>query len=219
MKTFKIIILLGKSGCGKGTQAKLLKEKFNYEYIGSGDLLRKRALKKDFTGKKISEIFDKGGLIPVPVISKLWLEKVEELKNKKVLKGIIMDGNPRKILEAHLIDELFEYYEWSNIKAFLINISNKEATNRLLKRRMCKKCKEIIPYVGVFKKLKKCHKCQGPLINRSDDTKKSVQKRLEWFKKDVQPIVNYYRKKGFLVKINGEQSIENVFKDILKCLK
>ncbi|MDD5606309.1 MAG: nucleoside monophosphate kinase [Candidatus Pacebacteria bacterium] len=217
MKTFKIIILLGKSGSGKGTQAKLLKEKFNLEYIGSGDLLRKRAQKKDFTGKKILEIFNKGGLIPTPVILKLWLEKIEELKNKKNLRGIIMDGNPRKILEAYLIDEVFTYYEWSNkVKAILVDISDKEATNRLLKRRICKKCKEIIPYVGEFKLLKKCHKCGGSLINRSDDTKKSVQKRLAWFKKDVQPIINYYKKKRILVEINGEKNIEDVFKDVLK---
>ncbi len=220
MKAFKIIILLGKSGSGKGTQAKLLKEKFNLAYIGSGDLLRERAKKKDFTGKKISEIFNKGGLIPTPVILKLWLEKIEELRNLKNLKGIIMDGNPRKILEAYLIDEVFEYYGWDkNVKAILVDISNKEAKDRLLKRRICQKCQEIIPFIGEFKTMKKCFKCQGPLVLRSDDTEKSVEKRLDWFKKDVQPIINYYKKKGILLKINGEQKIEEVFKDILLCLK
>ncbi len=215
----KIIILLGKSGSGKGTQAAFLKEKFNLEYIGSGDLLRERAKKKDFTGKKITEIFNKGGLIPTPIILKLWLDKIEKLRNKKNLKGIIMDGNPRKILEAYLIDEVFEYYGWDKkVQAILIHISDKEATDRLLKRRVCRDCKEIIPFVGEFKKLKKCFKCQGPLVYRSDDTKKSVEKRLAWFKKDVEPIVRHYKKKGVLIKINGDQSIERVTKDILKNL-
>lgn len=212
----KIIILLGKSGCGKGTQAKLLQKEFDFDYIGSGDLLRKRAEKEDFTGKKLKEIFNSGGLVPTPVILKLWLDKVEQLKEKKDLKGIIMDGNPRKIFEAYLMDEVFEYYGWEkNIQAILIDISDQEAMDRLLKRRMCQDCSKIIPFVGEFKEMKECPDCQGSLIVRSDDTKESVQQRLAWFKKDVQPIIDYYEKKNILTKINGEQSIEKVSEDIL----
>lgn len=221
MKHFKkhplIIILLGKSGCGKGTQAELLRKKFGLDYIGSGDLLRARGKKKDFTGKKITEVIVKGGLIPTPAILKLWLDKVEELKNKKNLKGFVMDGNPRKILEAYLIDEALEWYGWDkNVKIILVDISDKEAIWRLTKRRICRECKEIIPFVGNFKTVKKCPKCGGELDQRADDTVGSAKKRLAWFKKDVWPIVNYYRKNSRLIKINGEQPIEKVFEDILK---
>lgn len=216
----QIVIFLGKSGSGKGTQAKLLQKKLGLDYIGSGDLLRARGKKGDFTGKKIAKILVKGRLIPTPTIFKLWLDKTEELKNKKKLKGFIMDGNPRKIMEAYLIDEALEFYEWDkNVKILLIHISNKEAIWRLTKRRICKKCKKIIPFVGQFRKIKKCPKCGGQLIGRSDDTIKAVKNRLKWFKTEVQPIINYYRKTGRLIKINGEQSIENVFKDILKAIK
>ena len=134
----KIIILLGKSGSGKGTQAELLQEKFNLDYIGSGDLLRGRAKKDDFTGKNLGKVLNSGKLAPTAVILKLWLDKAEQLKNKKNLKGFIMDGNPRKILEAYLIDEALDWYEW-NVRIFLIDISNKEAVWRLTKRRVCKK--------------------------------------------------------------------------------
>ena len=131
---------MGKSGSGKGTQADLLVEKFGFEYIGSGDLLRTRAKKNDFTGKKIARVLKKGKLILTPVIFKLWLDVVEGLKNKKNLKGFVMDGNPRKIREAYLIDELFEWYDWKDkAKALLIDISDKEALNRLTKRRICQK--------------------------------------------------------------------------------
>lgn len=216
----KIFILLGKSGCGKGTQAKLLQEKFALDYIGSGDLLRERAQKKDFVGRKIAELLLSGKLIPMPAIFKLWLDKTEKLKEKKNFKGFAMDGNPRRISEAYLIDEAFDFYEWGkNVKAILVDISDKEAVLRLTKRRICKKCKELIPFVGHFRDLKKCHKCSGELVNRSDDTINSVRKRLKWFKTDVQPVVDYYKKTGRLVKINGEQSIEDVFKSILKALK
>jgi len=216
----QIVIFLGKSGSGKGTQAKLLQKKLGLDYIGSGDLLRARTKKKDFTGKKIAKILAKGKLIPMPAIFKLWLDKTEELKNKKKLKGFIMDGNPRRIMEAYLIDQALDFYEWDkNVKILLIHISNKEAIWRLTKRRICKDCKKIIPFVGQFRKIKKCPKCGGKLIQRGDDTIKAVKNRLKWFKVEVQPIINYYRKTGRLIKINGEQSIEDVFKDILKVVK
>lgn len=215
-----IIILLGKSGSGKGTQAELLQKKFSLDYIGSGDMLRARSKKNDFSGRKISQLLKRGDLIPTPVIFKLWLDRIEGLKNKKKLKGFVMDGNPRKIKEAYLIDEAFEFYEWyKNVKIFLVDISNKEAVWRLTKRRICKNCKEIIPFVGKFRKIQNCHKCGGELIQRSDDAVESAKNRLQWFKKEVQPIVNYYRKAGRLIRIDGEQPIENVFSDILKHLK
>lgn len=220
MKKPLIILLFGKSGSGKGTQSDLLMKKLGLEYIGSGDLLRARKNKKDFTENKITQVIKKGGLIPTPVIFKLWVDKVEELKNKKNLKGFIIDGSPRKIFEAYLIDELLQWYEWDKkLRLILVDISNKESIWRLTKRRQCKKCKEIIPFIGEFRKIKNCPKCGGELIRRLDDTAEAVEKRLKWFKTDVQPIINYYRKTGRLIKINGEQSIENVFKDILKSLR
>lgn len=215
-----IIIFLGKPGSGKGTQAELLGKKLGLDYVGSGDLLRERKKKKDFNGRKIAKVIDKGGLVPTPVVFKLWLDKFEELKEKKNLKGFVIDGSPRKILEAYLIDEALEWYEWDkNVKIMLIDISDKEAIWRLTKRRICQKCKEIIPYVGEFKNVKKCPKCGGQLIRRPDDTISGVKKRLSWFRTEVQPVINYYRKTNRLIKINGEQSIEDVFKEILKKLK
>lgn len=211
----KVFILLGKSGSGKGTQAELLQEKFKLDYIGSGDLLRARAKKKDYTGKNLGKVLNGGKLAPTAVILKLWLDEAEKLKNKKNLKGLIMDGNPRKILEAKLIDEALDWYEW-NAKVFLIDISNKEATWRLTKRRICKKCKNILPFVGEFRKMKECPECKGQLVTRKDDNISSVKKRLDWFKKEVHPIIDYYKKEGKLIKINGEQPIDKVFRDILK---
>jgi len=216
----KVIILLGRPGSGKGTQAELLAKKFKLEYIGSGDLLRKAAKRNDFTGKKIKETIDKGFLVPTPVIFKLWLDKFEELKKEKNLKGIIIDGSPRKILEAYLIDDALDWYGWKdNLKIFLIDISSKEAVNRLTKRRICKKCGKIIPYIGEYKKIKKCPVCGGELVQRADDSLSSIKRRLELFNKEVMKVIRYYQKEKRLIKINGEQSIEDVFKEILKYLK
>ena len=123
-------------------------------------------------------------------------------------------------MEAILIDQAFEWYEWDkNVKVILVDISDQEAIWRLTKRRMCQDCKMLIPFVGEFRKLTKCPKCGGKLITRADDTVKSAKNRLKWFRTDVQPIINYYKKSGRLVKVNGERSIGNVFKDILKVIK
>src|SRR6056297_3412351 len=95
----QVISILGAPGAGKGTQADFLVKNFNLEYIGSGEMLRKRKKKDDFTGNKIAKIIDKGGLLPSFVPSFLWMKRFEEIKNKKDIKGILMDGSPRKLNE------------------------------------------------------------------------------------------------------------------------
>lgn len=215
-----LIILLGPPGSGKGTQAKLLVKKFGLEYFGSGDSLRARQKLDDFTGKKLKKVMRKGELVPSFIISKLWIDKLGKFKKKIRLNGFAIDGSPRKMLEAKLFDEAMRWYEWQKrAKVILIDISRKESLNRLTKRRICKKCGRLIPWLGALKKLKKCDKCAGPLITRQDDRPGAIKKRLEEFKNEVMPVINYYKKQGKLIKINGEQSIKRVFKDILKALK
>lgn len=214
-----IIILLGKSGSGKGSQAELLCKKLGFEYIGSGDLLRERARIDDFVGNKIVQLFKTGDLFPTPVIFKLWLDRVGELKKKKNLKGVVLDGNPRKISEAYLIEETLQFFEWDkNIKSFLIDISDKEATRRILSRRVCEGCKKNFIFTEKSNENDRCPDCGGKLISRSDDSPESVKKRLQWFRSHVYPIINHYEKKGQLIRVNGEQSIEGVFDDIKKSL-
>jgi len=219
MKKPLIIIILGAQGSGKGTQTKFLMEKFGLEYIGSGDLLRARRKKKDFTGIKTGQVIDAGIRIHTPVIFKLWMDKMEEFKNKPRFKGLIMDGSPRTVMEAEMFELALDWYGWhKNKKVIYIDISLKEAIWRLTKRRMCKKCGRIMPFVGEFRKMKRCDKCGGELYTRKDDNEKAIRKRLGWYQKEVMPVINYYKKRGELIKINGEQPIEKVFKDILKAL-
>lgn len=113
---------------------------------------------------------------------------VNELKKIDFSKGIILDGASRRLEEAKLLDKVFEWLERPNLKVLLIDISRKEAIRRLLKR------------------------------GRKDDTRYAINKRLDWFDKDVMPSVRYYKKTGRLIRINGEQSVEGVFNEILKKL-
>jgi len=222
MKHFKepkIIIIIGPPGSGKGTQAKLLGKKFKLECFGSGDALRQRQKVGDFTAKNLTKVMGSGALVPSFIISKLWMDELERLKQKKRLNGFILDGSPRKIAEARLLDEAMDWYEWrKNMKVVFLKISRKESFNRLIKRMQCKSCGRIIPWVGEFRKLKKCDRCGGKLVIRPDDNLEAIKKRLEEFKTEVILVINYYKKQGKLIEINGEQSIKNVFDDILKSL-
>lgn len=189
-RAFKFIALLGKPGSGKGTQAELLEKKFPFEHISTGELLRKRAKKHDFIAKRLREIMETGGLVPTPSVFQLWMPKLEHLRKQKKFQGLVFDGSPRKLYEAQMLDELLQLYDWDrNFKILHLVISDKEALRRLLKR------------------------------GRSDDDKKDILYRLRVFKKEVLPALSYYKKKGEVVEINGEQSIENVHKEILRKLK
>lgn len=216
-KTPLAIIILGPPGSGKGTQTGLLQEHLGLEYIGGGQLLRERKKQKDFTGKKIADTIDKGKLVSTPIVFKLWIDRFEELKSKKELKGFIIDGSPRKILEAQLIDEALEWYEWNkNIKIILLKISSKEVFNRLTRRKECKNCKKIFSWTDELKKKKVCDQCGGELITRADDNKRSIRKRLEEYKKETTKVIRYYKKQKRLIEINGEQSVEKVFQEIME---
>ena len=189
MKDFKVIILMGRSGCGKGTQAKLLQKKFGFDYLSSGDLLRARTKIDDFSGQKLKKVMSQGNLAPTFLISYIWSEKIREIKNKPNLKGLIIDGSPRSLLEAELTSDIFEWYEWSDIKVILLDISDEEAFNRLTKRQ------------------------------RFDDKIEAIRSRLDFYKNDVQPTIDYYEKQGRLIKVNGQQSIEEVHQEIWSQLK
>lgn len=215
-----VIILLGAPGSGKGTQARALQKKFNLKYIGSGDLLRGRMKKNDYTGRKIKQVINSGKIMSTPVIFNIWMNLLEQFKKDSKIKGIIFDGSPRTLPEAEMLDMTLDWYEWLKYKKVIfVDVSSKEVINRLAKRRICLKCGRIIPYIGDFKKLKSCDKCGGKLVRRADDDIKGIKERLRWFKTDVVPAINYYKRKKEIIRINGEQSIKGVEKDILRSIR
>lgn len=187
---FSIISIVGRSGSGKGTQTKLLQEKTGFKAIRTGDLLRKRAQKQDAIGKMVRRALDHGDLIPTPVVFSLWVPLLEKIKNEGGVKGIIFDGNPRKLYEAQMLEELFQMFGWEDkSRACYLRVSEKEIMTRLLQR------------------------------NRGDDTVEAIKGRLAYFPREVKPMLSYYRKKKMLIEVDGEQSVENVHKEILRKLK
>jgi adenylate kinase len=213
-------IVLGPQGCGKGTQAKLLLKYFKNLYnIASGDLYRRLSATDSDTGRRVKKIVDSGGLSYGDIATMLWMHEIAfKVKENQ---GILADGFPRRLGEAHnLLDFLKFLKRDKNTLIILLQISEKEAISRLAKRRICKKCGQLIPWLGRYKTITKCDKCNGELEIRTDDDANGIRKRLSWYRQSAVPALNYLKKQGLpLLKINGEQSIENVFKDVLKAIK
>ncbi len=218
MPNNKIIILFGRSGCGKGTQAELLIKEFGFEYISSGDLIRQRKEKKDFTGKQMEKILARGDRVPTAVFYRIWSQRIAQLKKKIDNQGLVVDGSPRSLIEAKLMDELFSWYRWEQVYPVLLEISHQEAFDRLTKRRICQKCGHLIPWLGHFKDLKVCDQCGGELVNRPDDKPEAIKARLTYYQKDVEPVVEDYQNQARLIRVNGEQSIEDVYQELKKAL-
>ncbi|MEF8847249.1 MAG: nucleoside monophosphate kinase [Candidatus Paceibacterota bacterium] len=214
----KVIVLLGPPGSGKGTQADRLQEELDLEYLGTGNLLRDRKEKDDFTGNKIAQVMDKGNRVPTPVVFKIWMEKLEEFKHDS-LKGFIIDGSPRTVREAKMLEEALDWYNWEDKRIIFIDVSQEESTERLLHRRICKDCGEIYPYTKKYRDMNKCEECGGELFTREDDDEEGIEQRWDWYRKEVEPVIDYYEEKGLLKRVDGEQSIEDVYEDVLEAAK
>lgn len=184
-----IVSLIGRPGCGKGTQIDRIIEKTDWKPLQTGELLRKRAKKDDFLGNEIEEIMMEGELIPTSLVLHFWMPELIDIKKKSSEEGIIFDGNPRKLIEARLLEEIFEMFDWlEDFQPVHIDISPEEAKRRLLDR------------------------------GRADDSKEEIEKRLEWFETEVVPVLDYYRDKGNLIRIDGEQTRDEVQQDIFQAL-
>jgi adenylate kinase len=212
-------VLIGRSGCGKGTQVELLTERFgNFCHISTGDLFRDLAKQGTDTALKVQKILKEGGLPFDDLATTLWMHEIAY--KVKEDQGIMADGFPRRLNEAKSLDRFLEFLERNeNTFYILIDISRQEAFDRLIKRRICKQCGELIPWVGDFKKLTSCPKCQGELMARFDDTPEAINNRLDYYEERVSQVIDYYKEQGKLIVVNGEQPIEDVFKDILKAIK
>jgi adenylate kinase len=198
------LIFMGVQGSGKGTQAKIISKKLGLTHISTGDLLRNA---KGNLKEKIDSYINKGNLVP----DELMLEILEEkLKNCK--KGFILDGFPRNIKQAEMLNKIIKID-----KIIEIAISDKEAIERIGGRRNCPKCGKIY---NLYKSPKPkedniCDECKIKLVQRADDNIEAVKKRINIYHKETEPIIKIYPH----IRINGEQNIEKASEEILKILQ
>ena len=208
------IIFLGRSGSGKGTQAELLMKKFALANIDTGDILRKLTKRSDKFGKTVLKTISHGKLVPIWLVIYCWLDQLLKISSKK---GVIMEGSPRQLEEAKTLEEVFSWLGRENFKVVYLQTSAKEVTQRLLTRRICSKCGKEFS-LNFTPNLKKCSSCGGKLIRRKDDYPKAIKNRMLFFQKKILPVINYFRKKKIVVEVNGEGSVKEINKIILKKL-
>jgi len=204
------IVLMGKTGSGKGTYAQMLEEELKILKISTGDLLREEKKKRTKLGLEIKKYVDKGLLVPDKIIIKLFRKRLSRCKG-----GFILDGFPRNMSQVESLEQITKID-----RVIYITSSDKIVIERLAGRRQCKKCGRVYHIKNILPKVKgKCDICGGKLYIRTDETKEVIKKRLATYKKETKPVIDYYRKKGLLVKINGEGAAKEVFEDIRKLFK
>jgi adenylate kinase len=207
-----IIILLGPPGCGKGTQAQKISEKYNIPHIATGDMFREAIGRQTPVGLKAKEFIDKGELVPDEIVIEIVKQRIKmpDCKN-----GFMLDGFPRTVRQAQSLEDA-----GVDVDAVLFfECSEDVIIERLSLRRVCKSCganfhmKFLSP-----KKEGVCDRCGGILIQRSDDTPDVIRERLAVYNKQTAPLIEFYKTKGNFHTINAALSVSEVFASILSKL-
>ncbi len=212
-RTVLNVNLLGTYGSGKGTQAELLARAFGLVHIVPGDLFKDEIRRRTKIGRQMESAVRAG---------KLVLDSVWEIINTRALnkvpatRGVVYDGTPRNVSQKKLFDVLVQKFGRKPIN-ILIDVSEKEAFVRLLKRKICSGCGD--KPIGKNLSALACHKCGGKIVVRYDDRPEIIKKRLGIFKKEVVPVIKGYARAQQLYKVNGEQSPTAVQRDIRSVLK
>ena len=205
------LIFLGPPGAGKGTLAALVSKEYEIPQISTGDIFRDAIKRETELGKKVKEIVGRGDLVPDELTVSLVRER---LGQPDAAGGYILDGFPRTIPQA---TSLGEFQAMDAVVNF--SISDEIVVGRLSGREVCKSCGAIYHVKNMPSKVKGvCDKCGGQLYTRPDDTIESITNRLEVYKKQTEPLVDYYREKRLLRDIDSSKSPEDTLVQIRKAL-
>ena len=210
------LVLLGAPGAGKGTQAKMLLEKYTIPQISTGDILRKAVADGTPLGKEAKVIMDQGGLVSDKIVLGLVEERV---KQPDCQGGFILDGFPRNTAQAEALDTMLSDMKMPLTVALAVDVDQSELLKRLTGRRTCKDCQQMY---NIFftppKSDSKCDKCGGDLFQRDDDKEETIKKRLEVYNQQTAPLIDYYSRKNIMKSVQGTGSIEDIFTKVTAAL-
>ncbi|MED4402180.1 adenylate kinase [Metabacillus fastidiosus] len=211
------LVLMGLPGAGKGTQAERIVESYEIPHISTGDMFRAAIKEETELGLQAKSFMDKGELVPDEVTIGIVRER---LGKNDCEKGFLLDGFPRTVAQADALEGILEDLDKKIDYVINIDVNKDILMDRLTGRRICKQCGSTYHLVfnppavdGV------CDKCGGELYQRADDNEETVANRLEVNLKQTEPLLSFYREKGYLKNINGEQDIHKVFEDVKKLLE
>ncbi len=211
------IVMLGAPGAGKGTQAKMIAEKFGLPHISTGDIFRANIKGGTELGKKAKAYMDAGQLVPDELTVEILLDRV---KADDCANGYVLDGFPRTIPQAEVLSETLAKTGEKIDYAIDVDVPDSNIVKRMSGRRSCPKCGasyhiEFIPP----KKEGICDNCGSELIMRADDKPETVQNRLSVYHQQTQPLIDFYAKQGALRTVDGTKNMKEVFQEISKILE
>ncbi len=212
----KFVILIGPPASGKGTQATRLCHMLNVPHIASGDLFREHLKNKTELGLKAGVYMERGELVPDEITIGMVMER---LSRPDCAEGALLDGFPRTVAQAEALDHMLASQGHRIALVLYITAPDPVLIERVSGRRICRTCGES--YHIKFNPPEKpgvCDKDGGELYQRDDDKEETVRKRLQVYRQQTDPLVEYYRRKGILVEINGDQPIETVTAELYAAL-
>ncbi len=211
------ILIFGPPGVGKGTQAKIISKKFNIPHISTGDILREAVRKGTKLGLKAKEIMNHGDLVPDDIMGSLIKDVLE---SDKCDKGFILDGFPRTVHQAEVLNEIFDDLGFGEPCLIKLISDDKVMIKRLSSRRNCSNCHSIVN-LNDIKDESVCPACgsKDTLFKRKDDDEKVIRKRLDVYKAQTTPVIEYYIGCCNLIIIQADKRIEEVTAEILEALE
>ncbi|MDB4939995.1 MAG: adenylate kinase [Candidatus Doudnabacteria bacterium] len=214
MNTPRTLIFIGPQASGKGTQAKLLAQKINGLYIGTGSMFRKIAKEDTEFGRYIKEVLDSGALVSDKDVEEMLRENLDSTSDEQ---RVIFDGVPRRLSQAEFLVNYMKSLGKDDIATFYIKLSREEAISRMSARRVCVAC-DAAHKIADPENIKDCIKCGGKLVQRADDMPEAIQKRLDIYYHDTLPVLDYLKEHSNFYEIDGTKSIEDVQNEINQTL-
>ena len=208
-------VFIAPPAAGKGTQSKFLVEKYGYNHISTGDLLREEVANKTALGIQINEIISSGKLVDDELVLKLLKNKLISVLSQN--KPFIIDGFPRTPNQAVMLDECFKELNVDNYNVIYMDLDFEEAKNRVLGRLICPNCGKSFheSIEGLIPKQNGiCDSCSSNLEKRSDDTEETFKDRFDTYVNNVKPILDYFNDLNKLINIDASKNAEDIFKDI-----
>ncbi len=211
------LIIIGPPGSGKGTQGKLIAERYRIPTISTGDILREAVRNGSARGLKAKAFMVRGELVPDEVVIGIIEYR---LMQRDCRKGFLLDGFPRTVTQAEALGEMLNKRGLALDHVINIEIEMEELIKRLMGRRICSRCGAM--YHLLFNPPKEegiCDQCAGPLYQRDDDREETIRSRLDVYSQQTGPVIQYYVSQDLVRSINGVGSIDDIFHRILEAIE